>query len=375
MSKDGGKNIIFNTPEKNWFESQQQQQQAEGLGEDGEEEIEIPSVPADSNSQETCCEVCHDKFEQFYNEEKEEWHLRMAIRVDEKTYHPLCYDDYKASLLTDTLQHTLVSESEEIKENEAEAEAKSETKVEDEVPEKMEVDEEIKEEEIVVPEEEIIKTEETVENYADVKIDDDEVIIQEPKIEQIIIDDNLDDDYEEEDLKDIKTELFPTIKIKEEPMDDTDICITNIKTEPLDPGKYNFWFIWNRLIGNICFAEIEETVNSVIPADTTSAEILTSIDGNVQLNTDMPISVGNTIPGRIKINITKPILAPKEATTNTTTADSEISAELMKDSNEPLPPGEEPVQLNLKPALQGLTLTKQSTVLKGNELTGLCSIM
>jgi hypothetical protein len=42
--------------------------------------------------------VCHDKFEQFYNEEREEWHLRAAIRIDGKTYHPLCYDDYKVSI-------------------------------------------------------------------------------------------------------------------------------------------------------------------------------------------------------------------------------------------------------------------------------------
>lgn len=42
--------------------------------------------------------MCHDKFEQFYNEEREEWHLRAAIRIDGKTYHPLCYDDYKVSI-------------------------------------------------------------------------------------------------------------------------------------------------------------------------------------------------------------------------------------------------------------------------------------
>jgi len=42
--------------------------------------------------------VCHDKFEQFYNEEREEWHLRAAVRIDGKTYHPLCYDDYKVSI-------------------------------------------------------------------------------------------------------------------------------------------------------------------------------------------------------------------------------------------------------------------------------------
>lgn len=84
----------FFPTEKNWFESQQQQQQTEGNTENGEEEIEIPSVPADK-TQDECCEVCHDKFDQFYNEEKEEWHLKMAIREDGKTYHPVCFEDYK----------------------------------------------------------------------------------------------------------------------------------------------------------------------------------------------------------------------------------------------------------------------------------------
>lgn len=59
--------------------------------------MEIPSVPADPDSTDECCEVCRDKFDQFFNEEKEEWHLKNAIRVEEKTYHPVCYDDYLVS--------------------------------------------------------------------------------------------------------------------------------------------------------------------------------------------------------------------------------------------------------------------------------------
>lgn len=77
--------------EKNYFD--QQQQQLENASEEAEEEVEIPSVPADPDSTDECCEVCRDKFDQFFNEEKEEWHLKNAIRVDEKTYHPVCYKD------------------------------------------------------------------------------------------------------------------------------------------------------------------------------------------------------------------------------------------------------------------------------------------
>ncbi|XP_058118043.1 uncharacterized protein LOC131260360 [Anopheles coustani] len=57
-----------------------------------------PSCPAGSDEDDRQCHMCHEVFEQFYNEETEEWHLKCAIRVDGSTYHPLCYEDYKASL-------------------------------------------------------------------------------------------------------------------------------------------------------------------------------------------------------------------------------------------------------------------------------------
>ncbi|XP_061394405.1 uncharacterized protein LOC133329962 [Musca vetustissima] len=58
----------------------------------------IQSCPAGPDDVDRACDMCQEKFEQFYNEELEEWHLRCAIRVEDKTYHPLCYEDYKASL-------------------------------------------------------------------------------------------------------------------------------------------------------------------------------------------------------------------------------------------------------------------------------------
>ena len=36
-----------------------------------------------------------EPFEQFYDDDEEEWHLRDAVRVDNRVYHPVCYDDYK----------------------------------------------------------------------------------------------------------------------------------------------------------------------------------------------------------------------------------------------------------------------------------------
>ncbi|XP_053668555.1 uncharacterized protein LOC128718962 [Anopheles marshallii] len=101
--------------EKNWFETQQTDQgdlKKGGVGGggglsgsaiDGDEfsshdDSPQPSCPAGSDESDRQCHMCHDTFEHFYSEETEEWHLKNAIRIDGSTYHPLCYEDYKASL-------------------------------------------------------------------------------------------------------------------------------------------------------------------------------------------------------------------------------------------------------------------------------------
>jgi hypothetical protein len=61
---------------------------------DSPQETLQPSVPTGSD-EDSRCQVCHDAFEQFYNEEKEEWHLRPAVNYEGKNYHPLCLEDYK----------------------------------------------------------------------------------------------------------------------------------------------------------------------------------------------------------------------------------------------------------------------------------------
>uniref|UniRef100_A0A182K1H3 CID domain-containing protein n=1 Tax=Anopheles christyi TaxID=43041 RepID=A0A182K1H3_9DIPT len=105
--------------EKNWFETQQTDQGdlkkgssggGVGMGMGGNDGDELshedspqPSCPAGLDESDRQCHMCHDVFEHFYSEETEEWHLRNAIRIDGSTYHPLCYEDYKASLtMTET---------------------------------------------------------------------------------------------------------------------------------------------------------------------------------------------------------------------------------------------------------------------------------
>jgi pre-mRNA cleavage complex 2 protein Pcf11 len=86
--------------EKNFFETQQIEGMEQG-GDDsnharlGADSAAVPSCPAGPDDLTRCCDMCHDPFEHFYNEETEEWHLRLALKVDDKFYHPICYEDYK----------------------------------------------------------------------------------------------------------------------------------------------------------------------------------------------------------------------------------------------------------------------------------------
>lgn len=63
-----------------------------------QENAALISCPAGLEDVNRTCEMCHDKFDQFFNEETEEWHLRSALKIDDKFYHPICYEDYKVRL-------------------------------------------------------------------------------------------------------------------------------------------------------------------------------------------------------------------------------------------------------------------------------------
>lgn len=80
---------------QSWFETEKQTAETEGVAaDDSPQETQQPSV-ATGSDEDSRCQVCHDAFEQFYNEEKEEWHLRPAVIYENKNYHPLCLEDYK----------------------------------------------------------------------------------------------------------------------------------------------------------------------------------------------------------------------------------------------------------------------------------------
>ncbi|XP_028981966.1 pre-mRNA cleavage complex 2 protein Pcf11-like [Diachasma alloeum] len=79
-----------------WFEEPEQQKRA-AAAEDCSRNTVQPSVPSTSDRNPHCV-VCHDGFEEFYNEDEEEWHLRPAVRYANQNYHPLCLDDSKVSI-------------------------------------------------------------------------------------------------------------------------------------------------------------------------------------------------------------------------------------------------------------------------------------
>jgi hypothetical protein len=55
------------------------------------------------------CNICMEVFEQYWNEELEEWHLRDAIKVNNKTYHPICYEDHTDVNITIVTIHNILS--------------------------------------------------------------------------------------------------------------------------------------------------------------------------------------------------------------------------------------------------------------------------
>lgn len=123
---------------QSWFDSHPATEYTEEIIE------EVPCVSAGQDSEASVCELCRDKFEQFYNEDIDEWQLRNAIRVDEKIYHPICYQDYKvgSSEETEAIVVPVTEKPEEIDDSESlpddsESLPESETKLKVEPDEKL----------------------------------------------------------------------------------------------------------------------------------------------------------------------------------------------------------------------------------------------
>ncbi|XP_056632001.1 pre-mRNA cleavage complex 2 protein Pcf11 isoform X1 [Diorhabda sublineata] len=366
--------------EKNYFD---EQKQAEGAGEDADEDVEIPSVAADPDSTDESCVVCRDKFDQFFNEEKEEWHLKNAIRIDDKTYHPVCYEDFQQSLLEQTLDESIKAPEEKEKQKDKE-------EVEEPAIPGLEIiidddDEELEKESQVA---EVVSVEsdeskllpDTVESSGQSpkpenmeEDDDDDVILNEVAPIKIVVDDDDDEDMETIVQEDSKTNAeddgfveiaglvsLPNgkhVKIKAEPMDkELDGPVTPILTNDL------------------LSSTTEENDIEIIETTRPKQDVIFSMDGNVEPASGAnPVATTGLSGNRIKINISKPL--PVINKEKESTLDNRVPPETYIDPFEPFPPGEEPEPATLKPALKTVKLKKLPPIRKGTELTGLCSLM
>ncbi|CAH0397606.1 unnamed protein product [Chilo suppressalis] len=309
--------------EKSWFET--------GGAEEGGaivsavlpgEGEEAPSVAAGAPAAHHCT-LCGDAFQQFYNEDKEEWHLRNSVRHEDKNYHPLCFDDYKLSLTKnetppeettdDVLSVDKVEEAIEIKDVDDDTNSQSDNESVVEVVEP-------------VPEElEPVEIDEG---------DEDDVIYKAEPVEEVLVEDDADTDDETAATRAERDRLaqidFSKVKVKQEPVDPDDEPV--ITAEEASPPP---------------------------TVDTTVTTVQSSLDGNTQLE----VPTVRVQPTAIRINISKTVPTLPEPT-------------MEDETDEPPPPGEEPeLEYTLKPSLEGIRLSRQPPIQKGSELSGLCSIM
>ncbi|XP_016845567.1 uncharacterized protein LOC100121761 isoform X2 [Nasonia vitripennis] len=339
---------------QSWFETEKQTMEIENAAaEDLFAETMQPSVPTGSD-EDSCCQVCHESFEQFYNDEKEEWHLRPAISFEDKNFHPICLEDYKEKLLARTLEETAtafdISESSENNKDVDIKDIKSEDAVKEESLDLKTEDDQLKEGDVIKTEEE--------------KSANTSTVVMEPvesKTELIVSDENnVEQSSQQEEIKDEESEfdLSLTVSNELETMFAENSENTTMETETTEEGSKTQDLLESDL------APEEKPMESAV-VDSTQVEVKSTIDGNVELE-----STTSTIPAtasKIKINITKSLNSPKES------KDEREVVEAMSEEEEE--PTASLVPASVKPGLQDRNFSVLPPVDKGVELSALCSIM
>ncbi|XP_014231028.1 uncharacterized protein LOC106655241 isoform X3 [Trichogramma pretiosum] len=77
--------------ESNFFEAAKMKNIQEKITNDTEQ----PSVKCSNNLDDAACVMCYDKFDVYFHQELEEWHYKPTILYDNKNLHPICLEDYK----------------------------------------------------------------------------------------------------------------------------------------------------------------------------------------------------------------------------------------------------------------------------------------
>ncbi|KAK6625832.1 hypothetical protein RUM43_006131 [Polyplax serrata] len=380
---------------QSWFEAE-----ATTNTEENNEQEEIKSVPAPSGQGITKCELCRDEFETYYNEEKEEWHLKPCIVVDAKYYHPLCYEDLsnlpEDSLLVDKTADDVIVKDDTLEENV-------------EMLETVNIDEEKEEEEEV---EKNIQESEKFEGEKESKISHEDLIpeVVEPSAENLELDIGVIDDEEKEPdeaviktlLKelvncivfkneiDLSQELTKEVEEEEEKMigeNDQEEEIEVLESVPVE-AKKNIIDVVNLVEkmddedeivyqrktpspivlippAKIKQEPVDEMESPLAVVDQTYTNVVSSIDGNVEM-IDTP-QIAQPAPSRIKITFNKPI-----------TMDQNAGKQVGKETSVTPVDEDDPDPLPLKPKKPRIAEREMTVYLpcvRGTEVSGLCSIM
>lgn len=59
---------------------------------------DFPCIPSHDYPLGVHCELCHEKFEEFFNEDDDEWQYKDCIRNEGLTFHPFCFKDFQVSV-------------------------------------------------------------------------------------------------------------------------------------------------------------------------------------------------------------------------------------------------------------------------------------
>lgn len=362
--------------EKNWFEKHGMQAEIDLDEMEKSPGDQVMNCPAGPKGAEETCEVCHDKFEYFFNEDIEEWQLKNAVRLEEKAYHPTCYDDLKAAEAR-AEQAMNNSETDISKMDESNTDEKTE---DENVEEKIEK----------------IKSQEDVE-------DDDDVIVlppQNPIITEILDDDDDEKGYRLNDIEDtsvdspkienMKDQNPPSveeytplemsqIRVKEEPMDESfddnhdDVFedVGTIEASLIDDETG--MSLDEPIIVSVSSPTIVNTNEASNDAPTSSVLTPVASTSAGEINLSMNQTYGHPHPqiNKIRINITKQMgsKSPKETDTP---VHSPMNKELLEEEEEIEEP--EP-EYEIKPQLRDVKFKKLAPSIVGCETSGLCCIM
>ncbi|CAB1415618.1 unnamed protein product [Pleuronectes platessa] len=76
-----------------FFEKENEEEVQKSQAAAKEREVQIVRATKDQVGE--SCEICQEPFETYWVEEEEDWFLKDAVRVDDKNFHPACFEDYK----------------------------------------------------------------------------------------------------------------------------------------------------------------------------------------------------------------------------------------------------------------------------------------